>query len=146
MQLFGRFLPYPVQFEPICVLLVHAKTSEKTNFCTNGPMDTISVKSCATVADMRQNLDATILRAGFRQALQANCGTGYASPARTFSVANHTGAERREASSSSGAICGRGCRTALTRRGFAGGGAMSLTVNAQGAGATVSDPGGIQYT
>src|SRR5450755_2284509 len=90
MQLFGRFLPYPVQFEPICVLLVHAKTSEKTNFCTNGPMDTISVKSCATVADMRQNLDATIFRAGFRQALQANCWTGYASPARTFSVANHT--------------------------------------------------------
>src|SRR5450755_4705195 len=93
MQLFGRFLPYPVQFEPICVLLVHAKTSEKTNFCTNGPMDTISVKSCATVADMRQNLDATIFRAGFRQALQANCWTGYASRARTFSVANHTVAD-----------------------------------------------------
>ncbi len=47
--------PYPVRFDAIGVLVVLAETSEEANFCTNGPMDMISVKICATVVDMRQN-------------------------------------------------------------------------------------------
>src|SRR5258708_8818398 len=89
MWSFGRFLLYPVRFDAIYVLVVHVEMSEETNFCTDGPMDTISVKSCATVVDMRQNQDATTFRHGSQLACKANYWTGYGSPARTNRVANH---------------------------------------------------------
>jgi hypothetical protein len=60
------------------------------NFCTNGPMDTISVKSCTTIVDMRQNQDNTAFRRGSELALQANYWTGYLALARTNRLANHS--------------------------------------------------------
>src|SRR5512135_906315 len=89
MQSFCGFLPYPVRFDAIAVLIVHTETNRKAHFCMSGPMDTISVKSCAIVADMRQKLDNTAFRRGSQLALQANCWTGYASLERTNRLANH---------------------------------------------------------
>ena len=51
--------------------------------------NTISVKKCATVADMLQKLDHTAFRRGAQLASQANFWTGYASPARTNRLSNH---------------------------------------------------------
>ena len=93
MQSFRGFLPYAVRFEPILVLVVHTKTSREMNFCTNGPMDTISVKSCTTIVDMRQNQDNTAFRRGSELALQANYWTGYLALARTNRLANHNQGE-----------------------------------------------------
>src|SRR5882762_5586512 len=50
--IFRCFYPYPVRFEPIRVRVVHTEASGKANCCLNGPMDTISGKNCATVADI----------------------------------------------------------------------------------------------
>jgi len=53
-------------------------------------MDTISVKKCATVADMRQKQNHTAFRRGAQLALQGNCWTEYVSSARTFRLSNHS--------------------------------------------------------
>ena len=62
---FECFEPYPVQIEPIPVLVVHAETNKIAHPCMNGPMDTNSVKNGATVTDMRQKLNSTDFRHGF---------------------------------------------------------------------------------
>src|SRR5256885_976408 len=81
---FECFEPYPVRFDAITVLIVQSEASKTAYLRTDGPMDIISVKNCATVANMRQKLDHTTFRCGAQLALQANCWTGYVSPARTF--------------------------------------------------------------
>jgi hypothetical protein len=65
---FCHFEPYPVRFEPITVLVVHAETNKIAHLCMNGPMDTNSVKNGATVTDMRQKLNYTDFRHGSRLA------------------------------------------------------------------------------
>src|SRR5258708_20247966 len=91
LQPFDRFLLYPVRFATIGVLIVHAEMSRETSFCTNGPMDTIPVKSWATVAQIRQSQSVTLFRHSSQTALQANSWTVYASPPRTKPLSNHTG-------------------------------------------------------
>jgi hypothetical protein len=56
---FCHFEPYPVRFEPIAVLVVHAETNKLAHLYMNGPMDTNFVKNGATVTDMRQKLNYT---------------------------------------------------------------------------------------
>jgi hypothetical protein len=52
MQPFRRFEPYPVRFDAIAGLIVHAETKRTVLLRADEPMDIISVKNCATVADM----------------------------------------------------------------------------------------------
>src|SRR5260370_17245627 len=85
----GVFLTYHVRFDALCVLAVHAKAYGETNFGRNGPMDTISVKRCATVAFMCQKQNNTAFRRSPQLALQADCWTGYLSLARTKPLSNH---------------------------------------------------------
>ena len=87
--IFSCFLPYPVRFDALSVLVVHTKTSEETHFCMNGLMDTISVKICATVTYMCQKQNNTAFRCGSQLALQATYWTGYLSLARTKPLSNH---------------------------------------------------------
>ncbi len=51
---FIGFEPFHVRFEPYPGPVVHALASREVDFCEHGPMDRKSVKSCATVAFMRQ--------------------------------------------------------------------------------------------
>ena len=90
--IFSCFLPYPVRFDALSVLVVHTKTSEETHFCMNGLMDTISVKICATVTYMCQKQNNTAFRCGSQLALQATYWTGYLSLARTKPLSNHRSA------------------------------------------------------
>jgi hypothetical protein len=69
MQSFRHFLPYSVRFEPIRVRVVHTEVSGEANFCMNGPMDRISGKNCATVADRCQKQDNTTCRHGSQPAV-----------------------------------------------------------------------------
>jgi hypothetical protein len=87
---FIGFEPFSVRFKPYPVLVVHADARKDAAFRATGPMDTISVKSCATVTYMRQKQDNIAFRRGSQLALQANCWTGYASPERTNRLSNHT--------------------------------------------------------
>lgn len=59
---FCSFLPYPVRFKPIAVLVVHPGTNKTAHLWMDGPMDNNSVKNCATVAHMRQKPSNTALR------------------------------------------------------------------------------------
>ena len=86
---FECFEPYPVRFDAIRVLIVQSEASKTAYLRTDGPMDMISVKNCATVADMRQKLVSITFRDGSQLALQADDWTLYASAARTFRLANH---------------------------------------------------------
>jgi hypothetical protein len=86
---FIGFEPFRVRFKPYPVLVVQTDAHKDAFFRATGPMVTISVKSCATVADMRQNQDNIAFRRGSQLALQANCWTGYASPERTNRLSNH---------------------------------------------------------
>jgi hypothetical protein len=83
------FKPYPVWFEPIPVLVVHPGTNKMAHLCMDGPMDKNSVKNCATVTLMRQNLDNTIFRCGSQLAWEATRWTRYASAIWSFRLANH---------------------------------------------------------
>ena len=87
---FECFEPYPVRFDAITVLIVHRETNRMAHLCTDGPTDTISVKSCATVADICQKPDNIAFRCGSQLASQANCWTAYVSLARTKRLSNHT--------------------------------------------------------
>ena len=53
-------------------------------------MDTISVKSCAPVADMRQKLGNTTFKHGSQLACKANYWTAYLSLGRAERLANHS--------------------------------------------------------
>ena len=86
---FIGFEPFRVRFKPYPVLVVQADARKDAVFRATGPMDTISVKSCATVAYMSQKQDNIAFRRGSQLALQANCWTGYASPERTNRLSNH---------------------------------------------------------
>ncbi len=73
--------PYPVRFEPIAVLVVHAETNKLAHPYMKGPMDTNFVKNGATVTDKRQKLNYTdfwhVSRlARPRQLLDSLCVTG----------------------------------------------------------------------
>jgi hypothetical protein len=51
---FIGFEPFSARFKPYPVLVVQADARKDAVFRATGPMDTISVKSCATVASMSQ--------------------------------------------------------------------------------------------
>ena len=88
--LFHLFESFRVRFEPYPGRLVHAHASKEVDFCENGPMDRKSVKSCATVAHMRQKLNKSCSNDLSQVASQADRRTGYGLAKRTKLMSNHT--------------------------------------------------------
>lgn len=78
-----------VRFYPYLVHGVHHRAVKKVAFCKHGPMDSNSVKNCATVTLMRQKQDNILSRCGSQLAWEATRWTGYASAIWSFRLANH---------------------------------------------------------
>src|SRR5713101_5001584 len=87
---FIGFDAFRVRLEPYAGPGVHALASREVDFCETGPLDRNSVKSCATVVNMRQKQNTIVFRRGSQLACKANCWTGYMAPARTRLMSNHS--------------------------------------------------------